>query len=75
METTIELPTDLKLKAEQAAQARGVSLSDFVRESLEWVLAQTVESDPLFADNAVYFGKDPTDLAAGHDEYLYGEGA
>ncbi|MBI2505291.1 MAG: hypothetical protein HYW07_18915 [Candidatus Latescibacteria bacterium] len=75
METTIELPTDLKIKAEQAAQARGGSLSDFVRESLEWVLAQTVEDDPLFADNAVYSGKAPKDLAARHDEYLYGEGA
>ena len=54
METTVELPTDLKIKAEQAAQARGVSLSDFVRESLEWVLAQRVDNDPLFADTAVF---------------------
>ena len=75
METTVELPTELKLKAEQAAQARGVSLSDFVRESLEWVLAQRVDDDPLFADTAVFSGKAPKDLAARHDDYLYGEGA
>lgn len=71
METTIELPPDLKLKAEQAAQARGVSLSEFIRESLEWVLGQSMENDPLFADNAVYSGTAPTDLAARHDDHLY----
>ena len=75
MEMTVELPTELKAKAEQAAQARGVSLADFIRESLEWVLAQTVENDPLFADNAVYSGTAPADLAARHDEYLYGDKA
>ena len=40
METAIELPPDLKLKAEQAAQARGVSLSEFIRASLEWVIPE-----------------------------------
>ena len=73
--TTLEIPDDLKIKAEEAATARGLSLDDFIREILEWALSQSEESDPLFSDDAVYAGDAPTDLAADHDRYLYGEDA
>lgn len=41
MEAQISLPADLKAKAEQAASTRGMSLPDFVRQSLE----QAIDAD------------------------------
>ena len=73
MVTTLEIPDDLKIKAEEVAIARGLSLDEFIREVLEWALRQADESDPLFADDAVYAGSAPIDLTAHHDHYLYGE--
>ena len=73
METTVEIPTDLKKKAEQVATARGLSLDALIQEVLEWALAQPDETDPLFADDAVYPDKTPEDLSANHDRYLYGD--
>jgi len=35
METQISLPTDLKEKVKKEADSRGMSLPDFVRQSLE----------------------------------------
>ncbi len=75
METTIELPDDLKEKAEHAATARGLSLDEFVRETLEWALVDPDETDPLFVDDAVFSGEAPADLSVNHDKYLYGEDA
>lgn len=72
METTIEIPDKLKTMAEQAALARGLSLDEFVRQSLEWILAHPAETDPLFTDEAVYTGEAPVDLSENHDQYLYG---
>jgi hypothetical protein len=54
MDTQISLPADLKDKIEREANARGMSLSDFVCKSLEWAMAQKPSDDPLFADSAVY---------------------
>ena len=73
MDTQISLPPDLKDKIEREANARGMSLSDFVRTSLEWALAQKPSDDPLFADTAVYRDDGPVDFASNHDDYLYGD--
>ena len=73
MDINISLPPDLKAKIEHEADARGMSLSDFVRESLEWVIAQKPAEDPLFSDRAVYRDDGPVDSASNHDEYLYGD--
>ena len=48
MDINISLSPDLKAKIEHEADARGMSLSDFVRESLEWVIAQKPAEDPCF---------------------------
>ena len=73
METTISLPPDLKAKAECEANARRMTLSEFVRESLELAISQNLTDDPLFSDRAVYCDDAPADLAANHDRYLYGK--
>jgi hypothetical protein len=73
MDTQISLSPDLMEKVEREAQARGMSLPDFVRQSLEWAIAQNPAADPLFADDAVYRDDGPDDYAAHHDDYLYGE--
>jgi predicted DNA-binding protein len=73
MDTQISLSPDLKERIEREANARGMSLSDFVRESLEWVISQRRSDDPLFADNAVYRDEGPADSASNHDDYLYGD--
>jgi predicted DNA-binding protein len=66
---TITLPAELKHHAEQVALATGVSLAELIRASLEEHL-QTIR-DPLFADEAVFSGESPSDLAKNHDHYLY----
>lgn len=72
MGMNIILPPDLEARIEQEANARGMSLADFVRASLERVIAPNPADDPLFADTAVYHDDGPADYAANHDEYLYG---
>ena len=71
--TTVQLPEKLKLRAERAAQNQGISLEQFICQSLKAALAEMAENDPLFADQAVFRGPGSSDLAAEHDEYLYGE--
>ena len=74
--TTIMLPTELKTRAARRAKQMGVSLGELVRESLEVALSGNRprgSSDPLFDDTAVFEGAGPRDLAANHDDYLYGE--
>jgi hypothetical protein len=72
METQISLPADLKEKIKHEADSRGMSLPEFVRQSLEWAIAQKPSDDPLFADAAVYRDDGPVDFASNHDGYLYG---
>jgi hypothetical protein len=69
--TSISLPSELEDELEREAAARGMSLSEFVRASLQWVIAHKISNDPLFADQAVYRDDGPDDLAANHDDYLY----
>ena len=72
------LPLDLKRRASALAGRLGVSLGELIRQSLEAALrgnAGEVRDDPLFRDRAVWDGPTPANLAADHDEYLYGEEA
>jgi hypothetical protein len=77
---TIHLPEELKQSAEHIAQSRGVTLDEFVCDSLRQSLQQVEDrdqmfnTDPLFADRAVFTGEAPSDLSAEHDYYLYGDG-
>ena len=73
MDTQISLSPELKAKAEREAVARGMSLPDFVRESLEQAIARRSSEDPLFSDMAVYRDDGPDDFASNHDDYLYGD--
>jgi len=73
--TTIMLPSELKTRAIQKANQRGISLGEFIRESLESMLSNPKEyfiNDPLFTDDAVFHDQGPDDLAKNHDHYLYG---
>ena len=75
--TTIMLPSDLKAKVQKRANYMGMSLGQYIREavvnSLEYQQRdQPIEEDPLFADDAVFVGKGPGDIAENHDRYLYG---
>ena len=70
------LPVDLKVRAQHRAREQGLSLGEFLRRSIAAALADTSKprkADPLFSDDAVYEGPVPSDLAANHDDYLYGE--
>ena len=73
--TTVMIPEDLKIRAVNRANSMGLSLGGLIRESLERVLRSEdtgMLDDPYLADNAVYEGDTPVDLAKNHDQYLYG---
>lgn len=74
--TTIMLPTGLKTRALVSAHEEGISLGEFIRNSLQERLNNINANsgiDPFFADKKYYTGKIPTDLSLNHDLYLYGE--
>ena len=74
--TTIMLPTDLKTRALVSAHEEGISLGEFIRNSLQARLNNINTNsvvDPFFVDKNYYAGETPTDLALNHDMYLYGE--
>jgi hypothetical protein len=73
MDRSIILPPELQEKVEREALSRGISVSEFVRQSLANAVAQVPSDDPLFADTAVFRDDGPKDLAANHDDYLYGD--
>ena len=60
-----------------ALASKGFHWGEFLRRALEAALAGTGETqrkaDPLFSDVSVYDGSVSADLAANHDDYLYGE--
>ena len=82
--TTIVMPLPLKAKAVARARQQGISFGEFVRQAVEKQLAVSAKAgsrtkkktgDP-FWDNLVAYDDDgPADLAARHDDYLYGEEA
>lgn len=71
--TTIMLPNDLRSRAQRRARELGMSLGQFIRESLAARLGRggNQAEDPLFADDAVFAGQVAGDLARNHDHYLY----
>ena len=71
--TTIMLPDNLKVKAIRRAQTLGISLGKLIRESMQAALRQSPQSVKvsLFADQALFDGLTPGDLAQNHDSYLY----
>lgn len=73
--TTIMLPEDLKLRAQETAGRLGVSLAELIRDTLERRLdaRRDWQDDPLFAEVPVYEGAVPRDLSVEHDRDLYGE--
>lgn len=73
--TTVMLPADLKSRAMQQARERGISFGELLRRSLESALVSPTSAydEPVFADEVVFDGPSPSDLAVEHDGYLYGE--
>lgn len=72
--TTIMLPRTLELQCKRHSRRKGISLAEFVRQSLERELREDdLANDPLFTDLEVYKGPAPKDGAANHDKYLYGD--
>jgi len=73
---TIPLPDDLKELAERNAEKRGISLEEFLRETVERRLKQLEspwDEDPFFKDNLAYDGPVPPDSSERHDDYIYGD--
>ncbi len=63
--TTVMIPEDLKIRAARRANAVGISLGGFIRESLERALksdGNLAVDDPYMSDNSVYEGDIPADL-------------
>jgi len=76
--TTIMLPADLRSQATRRAREMGISLGELIRESLADWLGRTEapnNEDSLLADDAIFEGPVPRNLAAEHDRYLYGDGS
>ena len=72
--TTVMIPEDLKIRAVKRANSLGISLGEFIRESLEKALKSNPAvflDDPFLNVNAVFEGETPVDLALHHDEYLF----
>ncbi len=72
--TTIMLPETLKMKAMNLAKNEGVSLGEFIRESIIMRFRKNttpIKQDPFFSESLVFSGNSPKDLAENHDDYLY----
>ncbi|MBI4557026.1 MAG: hypothetical protein HY706_05525 [Candidatus Hydrogenedentes bacterium] len=73
MTLSIEIPIEVKRRAEEVAAARGLSLSDLILEALQGIMVDA--NDPLFTDDETYQGNAPRDLSLNHDTYLCEEGS
>jgi hypothetical protein len=73
--TTVMLPAGLRARAIERARWLGISMGELIRRSMEAMLADSegAGADPLVADEAVFDGPLPDDLAENHDRYLYGK--
>ena len=71
------LPAELKHRANRLARRLGISLGELIRDSLREALNRAPEDsdDSLYTDRVVYSGPAPANLAADHDDYLYGKKA
>jgi hypothetical protein len=77
--TTVVLPAPLKERAVARAREQGISFGEFVRRAVEKVVtvpprgaAARKTGDPFWDNLKTYDGGGPRDVAAHHDEYLYG---
>ena len=73
--TTILLPNDLRREAETVATRRGITLSELIRRQLAAAIRTKPvarSEDPLFRPRRLATRKNPSDIAASHDSYLYG---
>ena len=74
--TTIMLPPELRAEAAIFAKQKGLSLGELIRQCLQEQVAKcdaSPQGDPFWNDFTPYQGSGPTDIAARHDDYLYGE--
>ena len=74
--TTITLPPELKDRAMRIARMQGISFGELVRRLLRAAAEKSDGSgdwDELLADESVFGGEVPSDLAGNHDAYLYGD--
>jgi hypothetical protein len=71
--TSLMLPEDLQRQAAELAREQGISLGELVRRSLvrETQVRYRVDAD-TFWDAPETFHSGQTDLAARHDDELYG---
>ena len=73
--TTIMLPPELKVAAQNYASEHGVSVGKLIRDALRLCLEQDKKgknSDLLFSNFSTFEGNTPKDISIKHDEYLYG---
>ena len=82
---TVALPAPLFEAAARAAREHGVDVDEWVTRCVRTSLAAPAapppgtppadgpdEPDPLWTDTDVFEDDGPTDMAARHDDYLYG---
>jgi hypothetical protein len=69
---SVPFPEPLREQAEAAARERGLAFDEFIRQCVSTTVNQIRAIDPLFADQQIYTGDAPSDLAQNHDRYLYG---
>jgi len=75
LRTTIVLPSRLKAMAVARAKDQGISFGELVRRAVEKHVQQAAgpqTGDPFWDNLTSYDIDSPTDLAARHDDYLYG---
>ena len=70
--TTIMLPADLRRKADREAKALGISLSELIRRRLGAGDLPEPGAKPKFFSRQPWAGAGGTNVAANHDQYLYG---
>ncbi len=67
------LPRELRSRAARRARETGVSMGQFVRQSIERALQPASVKKGRFLDLPVYEGPGPSDVSSRVDDYLYGE--
>ena len=70
---TIHLPDDLKRKAQEEADRRGIGFEELVAVVLRDAVASGHTGDRMLDDHEVYYGPAPSDLSENLDDYLYGK--
>lgn len=66
------LPPDLRRKADREAKALGISLSELIRRRLGGNDEPESGQRPRFYSRQPWQGSGSSDVAANHDDYLYG---